>query len=290
MKLLVKFNLVLFLVFGIGFVATGYFCNKVLQQNAKTEVEENARIVMESALAVRNYTATEIKPLLETQIKYNFLPQMVSAYSANAYFRTLQKKFPEYTYKEATLNPTNPVDRAVDWEADIVNEFRKTPDRAEIVVERDTPTGRYMYMARPLKIPLAACLTCHDTPEGAPATVIAKYGSANGFGWKLNDIVGAQIVSVPSRLPLQRAYGAFVAFMSSLAAIFVLLALAINALLILLVIRPVKRLSSMATKVSLGKLDAGEFQIAGKDEIAELSHSFDRMKKSLVEAMNMLGT
>jgi HAMP domain-containing protein len=290
MKLLLKFNFVLSLVFGIGFLATGYFCNKLLQQNAKAEVQENARIVMESALAVRNYTATEIKPLLETQIKYNFLPQMVSAYSANAYFRTLQKKFPEYTYKEATLNPTNPVDRAVDWEADIVSEFRRTPDRAEIVVERDTPTGRFMYMARPLKIPLPGCLNCHDTPEGAPATVIAKYGNANGFGWKLNDIVGAQIVSVPTRLPLQRANGVFFTFMSSLAATFVVFVLAISALLIFLVIRPVKRLSSLATKVSLGDLEAGEFQIAGRDEIAELSHSFDRMRKSLVEAMKMLGT
>ena len=26
------------------------------------------------------------------------------------------------------------------------------------------------------------------------------YGKNNGFGWKLNDIIGAQIVSVPARL------------------------------------------------------------------------------------------
>jgi len=94
---------------------------------------------MESALAVRNYTATEIKPLLETQVKYSFLPQMVSSYSANAYFRTFQKKAPEHAYKEATLNPTNPSDRAFDGEADIVNEFRRSTDRSEIVTERDTP-------------------------------------------------------------------------------------------------------------------------------------------------------
>ena len=290
MKLLVKFNLVLFLVFGLGFVATGYFSNQLLQKNAKAEIVENARIMMESALAVRVYTATEIKPLLETQIKYKFLPQMVSAYSANRYFEQLHKKFPEYAYKEATLNPSNPADRAVDWEADIVNEFRQSPAITEIVRERETPNGRSLYMARPLKVTLASCLTCHDTPENTPATVLAQYGGANGFGWKLNEIVAAQIVSVPTRLPLQRAHEIFVAFMSSLAAIFIILLIAINALLVFVVIRPVNHLSSLASKVSLGDMDAGNFEMSGKDEIAELSHSFARMKKSLVEAMKMLGS
>ncbi len=128
MKLLLKFNLVLFFVFAVGFLTTGYVCNRLLQQNAKAEIMENARIMMEAAIAVRTYTATQIKPLLETQIKYNFLPQSVPAYSANAYFSQLQKKFPAYSYREATLNPTNPVYRATDWEADLVEDFRKSRD------------------------------------------------------------------------------------------------------------------------------------------------------------------
>ena len=133
MKLIVKFNLVLFLVFAIGFAAVGYFANRLLQRNAKEEIMENARIMMEAALAVRSYTSTQIKPLLETQIKYSFLPQIVPAYSANQYFGQLHKKFPEYSYKEATLNPTNPMNRANDWEADIVNVFRQSPDLSEQV-------------------------------------------------------------------------------------------------------------------------------------------------------------
>jgi hypothetical protein len=91
MKLLVKFNLVLCIVFAIGFVTAGYVCNRLLQQNAKAEIMENARIMIEAAIAVRTYTATQIKPLLETQIKYSFLPQSVPAYSANSYFGQLQK-------------------------------------------------------------------------------------------------------------------------------------------------------------------------------------------------------
>src|SRR5438105_137246 len=147
MKLLMKINLVLLVVFAIGFATTGYVSNRLLQQNARAEIMENARIMMEAALAVRTYTATQIKPLLDTQMKYTFLPQSVPAYSANTYFAQLQKKFPEYAYKEATLNPTNPVNRATDWEADLVEEFRKSQGTTEIVGERETPNGRQLYMA-----------------------------------------------------------------------------------------------------------------------------------------------
>jgi len=290
MKLLWKFNLVLLLVFAVGLVTTGVVCRRLLQQNAKAEIMENARIMMEAAVAVRAYTATQIRPLLETQMKYSFLPQSVPAYSANAYFGQLQKAFPDYSYKEATLNPTNPVNRATDWESDIIEEFRKTRDKVEIIGERDTPNGRVLYMARPMKVSSMACLTCHDTVEGAPKTMVDKYGTANGFGWKLNDIVTAQIVSVPMQVAVQRARGVFFTFMLSLAAVFALFIVAINLLMIFLVIRPVNKLSSMASSVSLGNSDITEFPTMGQDEIGELSLSFNRMGRSLVEAMKLLRT
>lgn len=288
MRLLLKFNLVLLLVFAVGLVTTGLICRRLLRQNAKAEIMENARIMMEAAIAVRTYTATQIKPLLETQMKYSFLPQSVPAYSANAYFSQLQKAFPAYAYKEATLNPTNPVNRATDWEADLIQEFRKVHEKTEIIGERDTPNGPTLYMARPLKVSSPACLTCHDTVEGAPRTMVERYGDANGFGWKLNDIVTAQIVSVPMQLAVQRANGVFWTFMISLAVVFLLGIVAINLLLIFLVIRPVNQLSTMASSVSLGNSDITEFPVMGQDEIAELSLSFNRMGRSLAEAMKLL--
>ncbi len=290
MKLIVKFNLVLCIIFAIGFAAVGYFTNRLLQRNTKEEIMENARIMMEAALAVRSYTSSQIKPLLETQIKYSFLPQSVPAYSANQYFAQLKKKFPEYSYKEATLNPTNPMDRANDWEADIVNVFRQTPDLGEQVGERETPAGKAMYMARPLKIKDAKCLDCHDTPENTPRTVIERYGSDNGFGWKLNDVVGAQIVTVPVKLPVQRAKAVFAVFMVSLATVFAVLILALNMMMFYLVTRPVNQLAKVANEVSLGNLDAPDFVASSRDEISDLAESFKRMRKSLVEAIKMLET
>jgi len=288
MKLIVKFNLVLLLVFAIGFVAAGYVSNRLLQRNADQEILENARIMMEAALAVRGYTNSQIKPLLDTQLKYSFLPQSVPAYSANEYFKQLRNKFPDYSYKEATLNPTNPINRATDWEADIIRYFRQSPEQTELVGVRDTPNGRALYIARPMKIKDAKCLYCHDTPEGAPRTMIERYGSDNGFGWKLNDILTAQIVSAPMQLPIQRAKIAFTGFMLSLAGVFAGIFVALNAMLVFLVTRPVNRLSKLADEVSMGNMDVPEFQVSGKDEIAGLAESFGRMRKSLARAIKML--
>src|SRR4029077_20699016 len=97
MKLLVKFNLVLCTVFAVGFVTAGFVCNRLLQKNAKAEIMENARIMMEAAIAGRTYPARRNNAPLETQIKYSFLPQSVPASSANSYFSQLQKKFPAYS-------------------------------------------------------------------------------------------------------------------------------------------------------------------------------------------------
>jgi HAMP domain-containing protein len=288
MKLIVKFNLVLSAIFAVAFVLSGWFTHTLLQRNAMAEIQENARIMIDSASAVRTYTSTQIKPLLKNQMTYTFMPQSVSAYSANEYFKLLHKNYPEYSYKKATLNPTNPGDRATDWEADIVRMFRQYPEKTELVDQRDTPAGRALFIAKPLKISDPNCLECHDTPDRAPRTVIDQYGSDNGFGWKVNDIVAAQIITAPMQLPIQRANSAFTAFMLSLAAVFLVLIAAINAMLIFVVIRPVNRLSNVASEVSLGNLDVPDFQATGKDEIAKLSESFGRMRKSLVEAIRML--
>lgn len=288
MKLLLKINIVMLIVFLVGLAAAYTVADRLLQQNAQAEIQDAARIMMESALAVRTYTSKQINPLLQTQMRYQFLPQSVAAYSATEYFNNLRQKYPDYTYKEATLNPTNPRDRAVDWEVDVVNRFRENTETKELMGERDTATGRTMYLARPLRIPDEACLTCHSSVEAAPQTVKDKYGTANGFGWQLHDIVGAQIVSVPYDVPVKRAGAALRRFVDLLVGLFLFLFLALNLLLALLVVRPVRRLAVIADEVSQGNMDAPDFPAKGGDEIATLGASFNRMRRSLAEAMNML--
>lgn len=288
MRLMWKFNLVLLALFVVGFVATGLISYSVLQANAREEILDNARVMMESALSSRSYTNTQVKPLLETQLRYSFLPQSVPAYAATEQFNDLRKKYPDYSYKEATLNPTNPRDRATDWEADVVNQFRNGLAKNELVGERDAAAGRSLFLARPIQITDPACLNCHNTVAEAPKTMIELYGPANGFGWKLNEIVGAQIVSVPSALPIQRANHTFKVFMLLLTLVFALTFILLNVMLHSIVIQRVKELSKLADDVSLGQLESAEFRSTSKDEIGVLTEALARMNKSLVQAIKML--
>lgn len=288
MKLLFKFNLVFILIFALGLAATGQVSWTLLERNARDEIAQNARLLMDTALAARTYTSSQVNPLLETQMKYTFLPQSVPAYSATEVFNDLRKKHTEYGYKEAVLNPTNPRNRAVDWETDLITQFRNNKDASELMGDRETPNGRSFYIARPIRITNQACLRCHSTIDAAPKTMLERYGPANGFGWVLNDVVGAQIISVPTRVPLERANQAFTVFMSSIAVVFVIIGLVLNLMLWAMVIRPIGKLSQFADRVSLGELEIPEFKRKSRDEIGMLSRSIARMRTSMVQAMKML--
>lgn len=289
MKLLLKFNLIFLLVFAIGLAVSSFVARGLLQKAAQEEVADRARLLMEKASVVSSYTANQIKPLLETQMKYTFLPQSVPSYSAHEVLASLQKSYPEYSFKSAMLNPTNPRDKAVAWEEDVITQFRSTPEMKEFIGRRETPTGTSLYIARPIRISNPVCLSCHSTPDAAPATMIERYGPSNGFGWTLNDTLGVQVVSVPMAVPLQRADEALMVVVGVLTAVFLAVGASLNFMLWKLVIQPVSRLSGLADRVSLGELDAPEFVVRSRDEIGVLAESFGRMRKSLAHAMKMLG-
>jgi HAMP domain-containing protein/type II secretory pathway pseudopilin PulG len=289
MKLLLKLDLMLLALMAIALAAASFFARSFLNENAKAQVLQQAELMMESATSTRQYTSEELKPLLQTTPAHNerFLPQTVPAYGATVTFARLRRKFPEYTYKEATLNPTNLADRAVEWEADVVEHFRNHPEEKELVGERNTPTGPSLYLAHPISVQ-PSCLECHSVPSAAPATMIRQYGSNNGFGWNPNEIVAAQIVSVPSEVPLTIARRAYSTLMWSLAGTSAVILLAINSVLYLVVIIPVRRLASVANQVSLGQLDVAEVPVRGHDEISELTTAFNRLFVSVTKALKLL--
>ena len=283
-----KFNIVFLTVFTLGFGAASLVTNHLLQQNAREETLQNARVLMQSALAARGYTAAQIVPLLQMRLQYEFLPQSIPSYAATEQLGQLLKQYPDFSYKEAALNPTNLRDRAADWEADLIHALRARPAVRELVGERLTATGPALYMARPLQITDAACLQCHSVPDAAPASMLDIYGRNNGFGWKHMEIIGAQVVSVPMAVPLGRAGALLHTYMLSMLGIFVFLFVALNLMVHYFVTRRITRMSRLADQVSLGQFNDAEFEVSGNDELATLARSFGRMRRSLVSAMKML--
>src|SRR5215468_10916877 len=209
-----------------------------------------ANLIMRAGSAVRGYTQKEIRPLIAEQLNTRFLPHSVPSFSAQTVLHDLQKDFPDYSYKEAALNPTNPSDRATNWESDVINAFKRDPKLNEFVGLRETATGPFLTFARPFRLTDKACLACHSTPAAAPATMVDLYGNANGFGWQLNDVIGAQIVSVPMTVALNRANQSLVAFVAILSGVFVLALIVLNVLLHYFIIKPIQQITALARDVS----------------------------------------
>jgi len=289
MKLMTKFNLILLVLFGAGGFAISQLALSFLINNARSQVLQKAELMMASAKAVRDYTSSNIEPLFSHRLRSttSFHAETVPAFGATATFNKLRQQYPDYGYKEAALNPTNLEHRASDWEADIIQKMRDQPDQTQIVGERESATGRSLYLAKPIQVGMS-CMECHSVASAAPAAMIASYGMANGFGWKSGEIVAAQIVSVPMSVPLEIANKAYHRLLLYLSATLIMTIAALDAGVYWLVIRPLKLVSETANRVSTGEKDVPPLPVNGKDEIANVTASFNRMQVSLIKAFKML--
>jgi HAMP domain-containing protein len=289
LRLRQKFTILLLVILVFGLGLSGFALSSLLRQNARNDIATTGIMLMDTMTSVRNYTTTQVNPELIAQLDTKFLPQSVPGYSAREVFEILRKK-PEYRdsfYKEATLNPTNLRDKADPFETTIVEKFRKDKTLKEDSGFRSTSGGDIFYVARPLAIADPTCLKCHSTPEAAPKTMIDRYGTANGFNWQLNEIVGAQVISVPASQVIDKANQSSLVILGIVSAIFVLVIFLVNVFLNHQVIVPLKRITRVAEEVSTGHMEV-EFEQLTNDEIGNLAKAFKRMQYSLEMAMKRL--
>ncbi|MGB8699385.1 MAG: DUF3365 domain-containing protein [Thermosynechococcaceae cyanobacterium] len=286
-----KLNLIIAIVFFVIIVINGFILSQILQNDAEKEVASKAALLIETMGAVRDYTSTQVNPELAPRLETEeqFLPQTVPGYSAREVFENLRKQeqYSDFFYKEATLNPTNLRDKADKFEATVVDQFRKQSDLKELSGFRSFASGNIFYVARPIAITKESCLRCHSTPEAAPKSQITTYGSDNGFGWKLNEIVGAKIVSVPASKILDSAHRLQFLVIGILTVGFLIAIGVLNWFLRSAIVNPLTKMSRWSKELSTGNMTA-EYQHESTDEIGVLATSLNRLKVSLEMAMNML--
>ena len=295
MKLL-KVNLIFIPLLALCLGAVGYAARKMLLEDARRHLLQNARLLMQTALSSRKYTIKYVTPLI-LQYDYNaqtglsefrksieeiptepspeaanslpgslkkgyllgqqraldeekrfleslerkaeefrptgFHPQAVSFFAALEILADMRESYPEYSYREAALNPTNPRDRASDWERYVIDKFRSGAVQNEFVGTFELPSGAWLFLAQPISVNNVGCLECHSTPDKAPPEMVRLYGATQGFGWHMEEIVGAQIVSMPNALPMQMAERTFRAFAIWLAGAFAGIVLVANASIVI---------------------------------------------------------
>ena len=78
-------------------------------------------------------------------------------------------------------------------------------------------------------------------------------------------------------------------FVLPFAGFLLLLFVSVNVLLNFVVVRPLERIATAAETISTGDINAPEYFYGPKDQIGRLSVSFNRMHRSLAEALRMLG-
>jgi methyl-accepting chemotaxis protein len=289
LKLRQKFTVWLLAILVGGLVLSGMALSAVLRQNAKNDVASTGLLLMETMTSIREYTDTQVNPELVDKLEVKFLPQSVPASSAREVFEIFRKNpdYRDFFYKEATLNPTNLRDKAAGFETDLVNRFRKETDLKELQGFQSSPSGDVFYVARPLAVSRPSCLECHSTPDVAPKSMVDRYGTENGFGWKPNEIIGAKIVSVPASKVINKAYESSLLILGIVFLVCIAIIFLVNVLLNQKVIRPLKRITRVAEEISMGRMDS-EFEQFSNDEISDLAKAFKRMQLSLNMAMKRI--
>jgi hypothetical protein len=261
LQFFLKFNLFLVPIVVAGYAAMSSVVWWQVSDNAERDILDKARIMLETARAMRSYTTDQVGPLLDREQSQaertdksldqflntrlpeamtkaiaqmptareqqalqgaaqrllasarqerqdatvkEFLPQSIPFFAATEAFSYFRQQYPDFSYKEAALNPTNPRDRTSDWQRDVVDMFRSDASRKEFVGRRESPAGPVLYVSTPIRAD-KSCLECHGLAVNAPPELLRRYGPDNGFGWTLNDVVGAQIVSIPAQLAQDRA-------------------------------------------------------------------------------------
>lgn len=284
LKLAQKLTLVLVTIFTIAIIVSASFIGVTTNNIAKQEISSKAMMLLAMIDSTRDYTNSQIEPKLREQSNRKFISQTIPAFAVHNIFETLQKnpEYREFIYREAALNPTNINDRADLFEAKLIAGFRTAPELKEQTgfTNSSNNQGEVFYIARPTRITQSSCLQCHGKPEDAPKSMVAKYGSKNGFGWKLNDVIGAQIISVPSDHILTNARNSFLIIIALILSIFGLTIAMVNVWIQGQVVKPVINIARTVAAISMGE-NSSRLNNTRRDEIGVLAQAIDRLSTSL---------
>uniref|UniRef100_B8HSJ4 Putative sensor with HAMP domain protein n=1 Tax=Cyanothece sp. (strain PCC 7425 / ATCC 29141) TaxID=395961 RepID=B8HSJ4_CYAP4 len=295
LKLAKRFTLLLSMALLGGILISSVVLSNVIENRAEAVIAHHAQVLMEVVDSVRTYTDNRVSPLLAAHINTasTFVPETIPSFAAREVFELLRKnpEYKDYFYKDAVLNPTNPLDQADGFETEIAIQFQQRPGLQVQSGFREVAGKQMFYSTRPIIITKPSCLNCHGTPEQAPRGQLAIFGSRNGFGWKLNQVIGSQIIYIPAWTVFRYAHASFVLFILIFIAIFTMVILLLNLLLQQMVIKPIKPMAELAQKIAddtfgtdpksaveLKKLEAITRRF---DELGQLGRILQRMVREI---------
>ena len=259
----------------------------VLKKNIDAETFENARFYLGIVESVRRQIGKVTRPAVMAKLPNEFIREAMStSFNARGVAERVQEEFTEYSFRHTSMNPRYNLNKADAFESKLITIFQNDRNLKQLSGHVQKGGKEFFYIAKPV-ISDASCLQCHGKPRDAPREVLETYGSTSAFGWTVNDVVASLVVYVPTEVAVHNALRAILVFGCFYTVIYLITFLVIDRVIVHGIINPVQDLVDTAEAVSTGSLDK-EFVVKTNDEIKALADAFNRMKKSLKMAMQML--
>ena len=258
----------------------------ILHERAIQRTAAEAGRLLTVATAVRSYTTNQIVPVLQND-ENTFHAVTVPAFGAQSVFHLAQEGDSGYIYREPALKPTNPNDLPTPFEVELLDKFRADPELKELTgVRNDVKETSIIWRARSGR--RRACLVCHDTPQRAPAAMVAKYGPYNGFGWKLNEVVALQSLTVPAAAELRETGEIAMMLAGGLLLVFLVTYFVLTLSIDSLVVRPLRALAQAADAASTSNDTNVALPASGAREIRSIAAAIERLRESLRKSLQQL--
>lgn len=288
LKIAHRFGLILFLIFIITLPIITTIMYYFFRENAMREVADKAVLAINYMESLRKYIGKELRPAVNRDMPGKFMLEgQVGFYILRKVAHNLQEVQPYYMYKQASDNPLAPENKADYYEKQILMFFSNDPNLKELTGLRKDRGSPLYYIARPVRVDRDECMRCHGDPLFAPKEQVEKYGTATGYNYRKDAVVGTNIIYVPASVPISIAMRSTIAVAIVFTVLFVLLYLIITLLIKKSIISPIEHFVSVANQVSKGQFD-NKFEVNTQDELKVLAEAFTRMKTSLVMMMDMM--
>ncbi|HIJ78657.1 MAG: DUF3365 domain-containing protein [Desulfobulbaceae bacterium] len=282
-----RFIVIMAIIFGLATLMIGIASYKFSVQNAMTEAKSKGHLIFSYILANREFYVKHQRPLImEVFEKDRFYPELMSGFVlTRGTFDIFKKNLVGYDFKQATVDPLYPPNKANSQELELVDMFRANPALKDYegTMERNGET--FFYLAKPIKVEGKGCLRCHGDVADAPKDQIEIYGTENGYNWKVGDTVAAYVVYVSVQEALVAAKKtAIVLYMIGSGCLLVAL-IGLWVFMDRFVVNPLVSLSVKAEDISMGRNLEEPVGVKQNDEIGALANAIERLRMSMVRIL-----
>ncbi len=282
----IKFKLLIFIGITV-LIFSGiliYRTHNLVTSSIENLTHQELTLALDFNLAIREYVAETIRPLMFKLVdKDVFIPEtMSSSFVSRSIFEKVRKKYPDFIIKFSSRNPRNPINLAGPEERNIIRYFNDHSQAATWTGDIEMEGKHYRAMFSAMRMQ-TSCLRCHGNPTDAPNGLIQRYGPDGSFYHPLGKVVGLDIVAVPSGTVKQMLWRKNAENIVYLGILILLLSASLVFVFKFVLTDRLSRINQhlLDSQRQNDDLEIKSIEINGRDEIAVLTESFNKLAERL---------